>query len=681
MSIQENLNTIKNAVYGNEVRNAIVDSIEECYNDASKNGNANMEVSIARGTYNTLNERLNENDSVVSQKADKSYVDTKVNAVSRGTPTPVSSVDEMTDTTKTYLLTTDGYWYYHNGTSWVQGGVYQATNVEDNSITTNKLANNSVLACKTNFIKQGKNIFNKDEVVEGHYVDPSNNAYGSNTYFCVSDYVPIIGGAKYSYYIDVRLTFYDKDKKYIGGVFGGHAYGSATAVEFDSNGRVVTAPSNAKYVRMSPLISEKDVFCISQENTFSGAEKYKHTMDYLELKESNIPDKLITNNKLDMIKESVNLFNKATATSGSFVYPDTGLVGTNSYYFMSDYIAVRGNTKYTLNKHCRIAFYDASKAYIGGYYNNTNYGNVTTEHEDYVNLSPATYTTPINCAYVRFGDLLTLLDSFQFQIGEEATDLEEYGAEKIDSNLIDLSSYGFLKSTKIVNKLALATTTKKIVLLGDSITHGVGGTGFAQDGDLIVTDSNNVSYYRNPNGICWANMLKTYLEAKFNCTVTNNGCTGTTSIFTAGLMDTLCPTDTDIAICMIGHNNRLSYGRTLEQYYSDLGLIYNHCKRNNIDIVFMSDIPATVENEEGSAKGYHIEDLRNVMAKFCIDNNMEFIDNYYGLLDYCANRDIDIDTIYADNQHPNDTGHTILFELVCKGLGIAIRRPNATWNN
>lgn len=49
---------------------------------------------------------------------------------SGGTPTPVSLVSEMTDTTKTYLYTgteegyTSGNWYYYNGSAWVSGGKY-----------------------------------------------------------------------------------------------------------------------------------------------------------------------------------------------------------------------------------------------------------------------------------------------------------------------------------------------------------------------------------------------------------------------------------------------------------------------------------------------------------------------------------------------------------------------------
>lgn len=63
MSITNELNQIKNAIYGKEVRGAIHDAIKTCYDDASTNyDNANMEVKLARGSHNTLNDRLNESD-------------------------------------------------------------------------------------------------------------------------------------------------------------------------------------------------------------------------------------------------------------------------------------------------------------------------------------------------------------------------------------------------------------------------------------------------------------------------------------------------------------------------------------------------------------------------------------------------------------------------------------------
>ena len=67
-TITELIKNIRNAVFGKDVRESIASAIEQCYEDASKTGNANMEVTEARGTYNTLKKRLDNSDSV---KADK----------------------------------------------------------------------------------------------------------------------------------------------------------------------------------------------------------------------------------------------------------------------------------------------------------------------------------------------------------------------------------------------------------------------------------------------------------------------------------------------------------------------------------------------------------------------------------------------------------------------------------
>ena len=74
---------------------------------------------------------------------------------------------------------------------------------------------------------------------------------------------------------------------------------------------------------------------------------------------------------------------------------------------------------------------------------------------------------------------------------------------------------------KIFSQVVLSERTINIKLLGDSITHGAGGTGFEQNGELIVD-----GFSRNPDGYCWAKLFKGYMESQFDCAVTNNGCCG-----------------------------------------------------------------------------------------------------------------------------------------------------------
>lgn len=60
------LDKIKTAVYGIDVRDAIHDAIKQTYLDAIDANNSSSEVADARGSYNSLNERLNNISEIVS---------------------------------------------------------------------------------------------------------------------------------------------------------------------------------------------------------------------------------------------------------------------------------------------------------------------------------------------------------------------------------------------------------------------------------------------------------------------------------------------------------------------------------------------------------------------------------------------------------------------------------------
>ena len=80
-NITNYLNKVKTAIYGKEVRGAIHDAIKQVYDDASvEHDNANMEVKLARGTHNTLNDRLDNVDEIQAQtNAQLSDIDGQVN--------------------------------------------------------------------------------------------------------------------------------------------------------------------------------------------------------------------------------------------------------------------------------------------------------------------------------------------------------------------------------------------------------------------------------------------------------------------------------------------------------------------------------------------------------------------------------------------------------------------------
>ena len=72
MGIDQYLKVIKEGIFGRDVRQAIHDGIERVYEDATFDGNTNMEVAKARGVFDTLSQNLlsiNANADAANQKA------------------------------------------------------------------------------------------------------------------------------------------------------------------------------------------------------------------------------------------------------------------------------------------------------------------------------------------------------------------------------------------------------------------------------------------------------------------------------------------------------------------------------------------------------------------------------------------------------------------------------------
>lgn len=137
---------IREKMYGVDVREAIAQGIERTYKDASKNGNANMEVEMARGTEPTLNDRLDKMDdkdaevtAQLAEKANNDYVTTLINTIQGGGPKDVfynlaalqSTFPNGTAGTYLVLDTDPSYPHLYGWSStdntWIDLGAYNST--------------------------------------------------------------------------------------------------------------------------------------------------------------------------------------------------------------------------------------------------------------------------------------------------------------------------------------------------------------------------------------------------------------------------------------------------------------------------------------------------------------------------------------------------------------------------
>lgn len=245
VSITNKLNQIKNAIYGKEVRGAIHDAIKQVYDDASVNhDNANMEVKMARGTHNTLNDRLDNVDEIQAQtnaqlseinnnKANKLEVYLKENGIN------INDFDEET-----------------------RRAILEAHEINVNYV----LGDESVNPQNTTFfdIVVGKNKFNRDNCVLGHYVDYTSGVVRENAGYCYAKHEKIKGGTLYTMNLQaVQTCFYDSNKEYISGHLS-----SANSMSF-------TAPSNAKYFISSVPTDLINQFMIVEGTSIDGYEPYE----------------------------------------------------------------------------------------------------------------------------------------------------------------------------------------------------------------------------------------------------------------------------------------------------------------------------------------------------------------------------------------------------------------------
>lgn len=90
------------------------------------------------------------------------------------TPLVASSTAGMTDTTRIYVNTADGHWYWYDGDSWEDGGVYQAT-VDSDTVTT---INNEIEKSIANFSSE---YFDENNIIANAFF-VSSSATGTNGY-------------------------------------------------------------------------------------------------------------------------------------------------------------------------------------------------------------------------------------------------------------------------------------------------------------------------------------------------------------------------------------------------------------------------------------------------------------------------------------------------------------------
>lgn len=398
-NITEYLKNIRSAIFGKDVRESIAKAIEQTYEDATESGNANMEVIDARGSYGTLKKRLD---------GDKTNLQSQINGLASGSPLVASSVAGMTDTSKVYVCTADGHWYWCNGTTWVDGGVYQAT---EDSKTVNVLVEN--------FINLGKNKYINSRLKKDGYVNQDGSINSDNGY----GYYLIELNNEQTYY------FHKNDSNPWFGFLGDydeetHKYNVIYMSQNTTSTGII--PETAKYFYLQYMRQNEEIeFTL----LFDNKNIFEKIFDVLDSKINKI------NNSLG----SINIFENLLTVYGYFVLPGNSIMYNNSNVFKIVPINPGDNitiipTESTNSRYAVLSDYDLQNS------------NFTAIEYDRI-LTGVHIKAPINSKYLYF--MTKYLDS-------------DVNYEKIEINGISVLD-------NLTNNLInLKYSKKRISILGDS---------------------------------------------------------------------------------------------------------------------------------------------------------------------------------------------------------------------
>ena len=149
-----------------------------------------------------------------------------------GTPLKATTASDMTDTSKIYVYTgnesgyTNGDWYYHDGSAWVDGGTYNSVAVEvDDTLTVNgmpadaKVVGDEISSVKEDFTyKVNSAVIYCDELEDGWYSNNDGQKYPnteSSAFKRSKNLIPVEEGALYVGDRTIRCTCFDKNGTFL----------------------------------------------------------------------------------------------------------------------------------------------------------------------------------------------------------------------------------------------------------------------------------------------------------------------------------------------------------------------------------------------------------------------------------------------------------------------------------
>lgn len=280
----------------------------------------------------------------------------------------------------------------------------------------------------------------------------------------------------------------------------------------------------------------------------------------------------------------------------------------------------------------------------------TRFWRKTCDFNEQLNLLQESINT-VNSTIGNYENTFNSYDTKIEKVVNDSKTLETKVNEKIEN-------VGKNFKTSFNNFFNTITKDSKIILIGDSITAGVNGSGYSPTGKVIYG-----TYKQNESGFCYGNLLKEKLINTYNCVCENRAISGIRTTHIVENIDSLISDATHV-YCMIGTNNRSS---DFDRIVSDLNYIIDYCKQKEIQIIFALPIP-TLYN--GVTSSHKIEEVAQIESTLFKKLNIPYIDMYNEFYKMINNLNVSIDEVLTDRLHPNDFGYKIMYQILSEQLNL-----------
>lgn len=221
---------------------------------ASNAGDSNSEIVQARvgydGTvFNTIKQRIDA--ELLGRSGSPRGVFSSFSLLNATYPTGNTGI---------YVVTADGKWYFWNGTAWIAGGVYQATQIPDSSVSSKKVT----------FVETGKNLFDNSILTDGRVnstggftVDTTNKTAEMET-------------------IEPNTTYYANKSVFLNEFNDAQQFLRYT---FISASGTITTLSNTKYIRISTPTANTGTLQFEKGTVGTGYEPYRRKFKGIDIDE------------------------------------------------------------------------------------------------------------------------------------------------------------------------------------------------------------------------------------------------------------------------------------------------------------------------------------------------------------------------------------------------------------